>query len=271
MSISRVLSAAVLIVIVGGTIWFLPPWATLALAALAAMLAAVELCGLARSAGSTAPPLLAATAAALSAMSISAATATPNAASSEAFAVVAIAATLAAGLATLASTRPGPAVFASMATLLLAPLYVGVPLGTIAWIRAAHGPAALVWLIAVISLSDTAQYYTGTMFGRRKLSPIVSPGKTVEGAVGGFVAAYITGALLAPWALPFTSAMSAGILALGLALFGIGGDLFESLLKRSAGQKDSSTLIPGHGGVLDRIDAYLFAAPVFYVYLRYLS
>ena len=65
--------------------------------------------------------------------------------------------------------------------------------------------------------------------------------------------------------------MSAGIVALLLALFGIAGDLFESLLKRSAGQKDSSTLIPGHGGVLDRIDAYLFAGPIFFIYLRYFS
>ena len=89
-------------------------------------------------------------------------------------------------------------------------LLFGVPLGTVAGIRAAHGPTALVWLIAVISLSDTAQYYAGTMFGRRKLSPVVSPGKTVEGAVGGFVAAYITGALLAPWALPSMGVMSAG-------------------------------------------------------------
>ena len=167
MSITRVLSAAVLVVVVGGTVWFLPPWATLALAVLAAMLAAVELCGLARSAGSTASPLLAAAAAALSAIAISGvATPAANVASAEAFAVVAIAATVAAGLATLASTMPGPAVFASMAALLLAPLYIGIPLGAIAGIRAAHGPAALVWLIAVISLSDTAQYYTGTMFGR---------------------------------------------------------------------------------------------------------
>ena len=271
MSITRVLSALVLIVVVGGTIWFLPSWATLVLATIAAMLAAIELCGLTRALGSTAPPLLAASAAALGAIAIAGgASAIPNASGSEAFIVFSIAATLAAGLATLAMTIPGAAVLVSMATLLLAALYVGVPLGAIAWIRAAHGPAALVWLIAVISLSDTSQYYTGTTLGRRKLSPIVSPGKTVEGAIGGFVAAFVTGAVLAPWAMPSRGIVSAGILALILALFGIGGDLFESLLKRSAGQKDSSTLIPGHGGVLDRIDAYLFAGPVFFVYLRYL-
>ena len=71
--------------------------------------------------------------------------------------------------------------------------------------------------------------------------------------------------------LPGTPLVMAAVLAVVLAVVGIGGDLFESLLKRSVGAKDSSALIPGHGGLLDRIDAYLFAAPVFYLYLRYLA
>jgi len=270
-SITRVLSAIVLVLVVGGTIWFLPPAATILLAMIASALAAIELCALARAAGSTAPPLLAATAAALGTLAIAGpAAALTNAAMGDAFPLITIAATIAAGLATLALTSPGPPVYASMAVLLLAPLYVGVPLGTIAWIRATHGPPVLVWLIAVISLSDTAQYYTGTTLGRHKLSPVVSPGKTVEGAIGGFVGAYVTGALLASWALPGVSVLRAGLIALGLALFGIAGDLFESLLKRSVGAKDSSAMIPGHGGVLDRIDAYLFAGPAFFIVLRYL-
>src|SRR4030095_1881521 len=120
----------------------------------------------------------------------------------------------------------------------------------------------------VIALSDSAQYYTGRAFGRRKLSPLISPAKTIEGALGGLLVAAHAGALLGPSLLPVPLSLAAAAgCALLLAGFGIAGDLFESLLKRSAGVKDSSNLIPGHGGILDRIDAYLFAAPVFYFWL----
>jgi phosphatidate cytidylyltransferase len=179
--------------------------------------------------------------------------------------------TIASGLITLGSTTPGPAVYVSIAVLLLAPLYVGLPLGTLAWIQGMYGPKVFIWLVGVIALSDSAQYYAGTLWGRRKLAPVVSPGKTVEGAIGGLVIAPIAGLLIGRWAMPQLTMLETAVLAIGLALFGMAGDLFESLIKRSAGVKDSSTLIPGHGGVLDRIDAYLFAAPVFYLFLRYIA
>ena len=125
-------------------------------------------------------------------------------------------------------------------------------------------------LMTTVMVSDTAQYYSGRAFGRHLLAPSISPKKTIEGAAGGFVVgtAFFVG--VGAWWLP---SMAIGVrLGLGLALvaLGIAGDLFESMLKRSAGVKDSSTLIPGHGGVLDRIDALLFAAPVYYIVLRYL-
>ena len=118
-----------------------------------------------------------------------------------------------------------------------------------------------------VIVSDTAQYYTGRLLGRRLLAPAISPKKTIEGAVGGFV----FGALF------FTASAHGGCLAsVGrpcraghrVVALGIAGDLFESMLKRSAGVKDSSALIPGHGGILDRIDALLFAAPFFYIVLK---
>ncbi len=126
------------------------------------------------------------------------------------------------------------------------------------------------WPSAII-VSDSAQYYTGRAFGRRLLAPAISPKKTVEGAIGGVLfggAAMVLGGLrVFPVAsVPMLVLMSAAVVALGIV-----GDLFESLLKRSAGVKDSSSLIPGHGGVLDRIDSWLFAGPVFYVFVRYLQ
>jgi phosphatidate cytidylyltransferase len=265
----RIVSASVLIAVVGSTVFLLPPWATLVLAALAAGAAGAELAGLARALGARVPALFAAAAASAATVALAAPEYFPGRVSPESLPTLLLAATIAAGLLILASTPPGPEVYTGAAALLLAPAYVGLPLGTLAAIHAMRGPKTLVWLIVVIAASDSAQYYTGRAFGRRKLAPLVSPGKTIEGAIGGFVAAPIAAMALAPWGLAGAPLHLAALAGLILAAFGIAGDLFESLLKRGAGMKDSSTLIPGHGGVLDRIDAYLFAAPVFYLILRF--
>ena len=125
----------------------------------------------------------------------------------------------------------------------------------------------------MIATSDTAQYYVGTTMGRRRLAPVVSPGKTIEGGMGGLVAGAIVAGVSGPRLVPAFGLSAVDWAAIGatLALAGIVGDLFESLLKRGAGVKDASALIPGHGGALDRIDSYLFAGPVFYVVLRALA
>ena len=132
----------------------------------------------------------------------------------------------------------------------------------------AERPRALFLLmLTVIVVSDTAQYYTGRAFGRRPLAPAISPKKTVEGAIGGLV--FGTLAMLAGGRCggsPSAALDARSCSAPRWSRSGIAGDLFESMLKRSAGVKDSSTLIPGHGGVLDRIDALLFAAPVYYMF-----
>jgi phosphatidate cytidylyltransferase len=123
-------------------------------------------------------------------------------------------------------------------------------------------------LLATVVVSDSAQYYTGRLFGRRPLAPAISPKKTIEGAIGGviFGTAFLTivGALV----LPFSGYGPLIVLGLLIVSLGICGDLFESRLKRTAGMKDSSALIPGHGGVLDRVDALLFAVAPFYLYIR---
>jgi phosphatidate cytidylyltransferase len=149
----------------------------------------------------------------------------------------------------------------------LAPWYIGLPMGMLAGIHAAGGRWVTLLLIGTIVVSDSAQYYTGRAFGRRPLAPVISPKKTVEGAIGGVVfgTLFVVFFELAGLNRDLTWRIMLGMMIVTL---GIVGDLFESKLKRSSGIKDSSSLIPGHGGVLDRIDALLFAAPAFYLYMR---
>jgi phosphatidate cytidylyltransferase len=142
------------------------------------------------------------------------------------------------------------------------------------------GMLALVSLIAVVKMSDTGQYTAGKLFGRHKLSPVVSPGKTWEGAAGGLVFAVFAACIVFGWAAqhivgtPFglkvyASPMDVARLvafAASLTAAGIVGDLAESLLKRDASVKDSSSWLPGFGGVLDLLDSLLGAAPVAYVF-----
>jgi phosphatidate cytidylyltransferase len=150
-----------------------------------------------------------------------------------------------------------------------APLYIGLPLGLLVATRWTLGREAALLVILTVAISDTAQYYVGRLFGRHLLAPVISPKKTVEGALGGFFGATAALVILGHWWLPHMSLPARLVLGVAIAAVGIVGDLFESLLKRSVGVKDASAVIPGHGGVLDRIDALLFAAPVFYVFVKY--
>jgi len=250
--------------ILGGVVWAAPWWATLALASVVAALAGVELAHLARAVDASVPaPIVAAAAVAVCA------TVPIGMADGGALAGVLLALIVAGGVVTLAGGPPAPSRITAAAVTLMAPLYVGLPLGALAWICLTYGPRPATFVVAVIAVSDSIQYFAGRAFGRRRLAPAVSPAKTVEGALGGLLAAGVVGALLGPrWGQAGSPLVGAGLGA-GLALLGILGDLFESLLKRSAGVKDSSALIPGHGGVLDRIDAYLFAIPAYVSFLRY--
>jgi phosphatidate cytidylyltransferase len=155
--------------------------------------------------------------------------------------------------------------FEQAAIDLVAPIYVGAPLGMLVALQNLTGPKGTLLLMATIVVSDTAQYYTGRAFGRRPLAPTISPKKTVEGAIGGVLIATAFMAIAMTVLFPATPVVVRVLLGLVVVFLGITGDLFESRLKRLAGMKDSSHLIPGHGGVLDRIDALLFAIPVFYL------
>jgi phosphatidate cytidylyltransferase len=125
----------------------------------------------------------------------------------------------------------------------------------------------VVFLAAVVQMSDVLQYVWGKLFGRTKVAPVLSPSKTVEGLVGGVLSATGLGMGLW-WATPFTPWEAAG-LALVVALMGFFGGLVMSAIKRDAGVKDYGDLIAGHGGMMDRVDSLAFAAPVFFHLVRY--
>jgi phosphatidate cytidylyltransferase len=143
-----------------------------------------------------------------------------------------------------------------------------MPLGMLVAVHALLGWRATLLLLGTVVVSDSAQYYSGRLLGRRPLAPSISPKKTIEGAIGGVIFGTVFMVLAGARVLP--SSTLAPLIGLGIfvVLVGICGDLFESRLKRTAGIKDSSSLIPGHGGVLDRIDALLFAVVPFYLFVR---
>jgi len=150
------------------------------------------------------------------------------------------------------------------------PLYLGAGMSTLALLKkdgGADGPGFVVLTLMLSWLSDTGAYFAGRFLGRHKLYEAVSPKKTVEGAIGGLFAA-VGGALLGSFfylrSLPIVDGVILGIVAGGLGQL---GDLGESLLKRSTGVKDSGGIVPGHGGILDRVDALLVTASLTYLYV----
>lgn len=167
---------------------------------------------------------------------------------------------------------------ATFATTTFGALYVGL-LGFVARLAMTDAPvdrstilgglgperAWILVLVLVVWTFDTAAYFTGRRFGRHPFMHHISPSKTLEGVVGGFAAAALVGAILvAALGRPWLAGLVFGI---ALAAAAQAGDLAESMLKRAAGVKESGRLIPGHGGMLDRVDSFLFAAPVAYFYV----
>jgi phosphatidate cytidylyltransferase len=158
----------------------------------------------------------------------------------------------------------------SSAIAIMATLYVGMLGGSLIRLRNDFwpniGPKLVFFLLLVVWLGDAGAYYVGKQFGRHPMSPRISPNKTIEGGIGGIITAIITAVVIHFTffkEFPLVHAIVAGIV---LSLAGVIGDLAESMWKRSAAVKDSGTLIPGHGGFLDRFDSIFFTAPILYVY-----
>ncbi|MGD8226504.1 MAG: phosphatidate cytidylyltransferase [Desulfobacteraceae bacterium] len=149
-------------------------------------------------------------------------------------------------------------------------LYVCLPLSLFIFIdRHPRGNMWIFFLLAVIFLSDTGAFYVGRSFGKHKLYPTVSPGKTWEGAVGGVLGSLLAAFLFSYFFSIYKINFVIICLAASLSVCGQIGDLAESMLKRRYGVKDSGKILPGHGGLLDRIDGLLFSIPVLYIFLTW--
>ena len=259
---TRALSGAALIALAVGVVWFAPDSVFQLVAAVLATLSVRELVVLAGASDLRVSmfPVLIATLLTASTVGMQ---------SGYALEVALMAAFVAIGLGALGSWRGGANALATVSAALFPALYIGLPIGALVAVRTFAGPRVLFLLMLTVMVSDTAQYYTGRAFGTRPLAPAISPKKTVEGAIGGFVFGTALFVAVGAWWVPGMPILFRAALGLAVVALGIAGDLFESMLKRSAGVKDSSALIPGHGGVLDRIDALLFAAPVYYIVLKY--
>jgi phosphatidate cytidylyltransferase len=267
--VTRVLSGTALLLLVLGAVWLVPPLAFLAIAELLLLLALVEYRQLAAASGLDLPVAPCYAAAMLMCLVFAQVPFGRDALAAPAIDLVLVTAIVALGVLTMSQWHGDRDALARVGVAVFPSLYLGLPIGTIVSIRESRGAAALLLLMLTVIVSDTAQYYTGRLMGRRPLAPEVSPKKTIEGAVGGFLFGGAFFVIAGAWWLPGVPIGLRALLAMAVVALGIAGDLFESMLRRSAGVKDSSSLIPGHGGVLDRVDALLFAAPVYYLVLKY--
>ena len=175
---------------------------------------------------------------------------------------------------------PHQAMLPSLGNSLIGQLYIAVPLALAIRLTLVADPFSsmtqyngllLLAVFIFIWVNDTGAYLVGSRWGKRRLAPSISPKKSVEGSIGGLLLVLLSAVILRLLLLPELSWLSILLIAAVVAIFGTIGDLFESSLKRQAGVKDSGKLIPGHGGILDRIDSLLLAVPAVYLLLAFLD
>jgi phosphatidate cytidylyltransferase len=262
----RLLTAAVGVPLALAAIFLLPGWAFFLVCAAAMTGAAVEFARLARGAAPHAPwwalPLLVPPAAAMLAWGL-----TDGVAVDGYWALgFATATTVGLGVLVLLARTPVAEALVGLGGLAFGLSYFAAPTAALYRLQR-HDPWILFLLLAIVWLGDTAAYYIGTRFGRHRLAPVVSPKKSWEGALAGLA---VSIASVAAWSIWRLERLDLLLLAIGAAtaLASQLGDLVQSLLKRAAHVKDSGGLLPGHGGLWDRMDAMLFAAPVLLVLLE---
>lgn len=264
--LQRVLSAVVFLPIFWVIVKVLGVWPYLALVLAAALAGLLELCALAEARGHRVPRALAV----LVTLVILASFATSQVRLEYGL----LLALVAIPLAMLARGGDWAPVIGDIGVTLFAATFVGVFFGYLMELRLLtdlpkgdeNGSDLVFLLFLVVWASDTAAYYVGRLLGRHPLAPAVSPRKTVEGAVGGLAGALLAAFVARAWFMNRLDVADCAILGVALGVVGMAGDLVESMLKRGAGVKDSARLVPGHGGLLDRVDSLLYAAPVLYYY-----
>ena len=276
----RVLTAAILIPLVIAAIWWGPTWLVAGLAAAVAIVAMLEFFTMGERLGSKAYGFWTC----LAAVGIFAQQwYASQAATSSTFGNVIYVArspqvtiewvlfmfVIGTAIIALGSDRPLSEVFSSISVSAAGLVMIVLPFSAVVRLRgvAEIGPQLLLFTLVLVWIGDTAAYFVGRSFGRWKLSPQVSPNKTWEGAVANLLGALVVGLLFGYW----TGIEPVHMLAMaGLgSIAGQMGDLFESAFKRSAGVKDSGAILPGHGGMLDRIDALILAAPTVWYYFQW--
>jgi phosphatidate cytidylyltransferase len=264
----RILTAIVALPVLLYAVWSEIPYFFVALTAIAILLALGEFYNLASKVGCR-PQIIPGCAAALLVVACFV--------YGEPFWVAAVVSTLAIVSLAAALARPDEMSksLASVSATVFGVVYVALLASFLVGVRMIQTPESrlasklLTMFFAMVMMTDTGAYYTGRSIGRHKLAPRVSPGKTVEGAVGGFITAIITGPLCRWIFFPEIGLLNAMALGATVGVFGQVGDLAESMLKRGSGVKDSGNLLPGHGGMLDRVDSILFCAPLLYYYSRF--
>lgn len=165
----------------------------------------------------------------------------------------------------------------NIGSLLISAFYISFSIGALVGIREFYnyneflyvqGGYLVISIFATIWICDSAAYFLGSAFGKHKLFPRVSPNKSWEGAVAGFLFSILTMMFINYFLIDFLTMVDALVIGIIIGIFGQVGDLVESLIKRTAGVKDSSSIIPGHGGIFDRFDSLIFVSPIIYVYLN---
>jgi phosphatidate cytidylyltransferase len=170
----------------------------------------------------------------------------------------------------LAISQNLPSTISSMGILLFGILYIGFLFPHVSLIRnMADGRAWVLFLIVTVWAGDIFAFLSGSLIGKHKLYPKISPNKTYEGLGGAIVGSILVALVYSHFFIPRMDVGICVLVAIGLTILGQLGDFTESMLKRSAQVKDSGSLIPGHGGMLDRMDSFLFSAPSFHYFLLY--
>ena len=168
------------------------------------------------------------------------------------------------------ASRQGDPEMASIAKIVWGLIYISVFMSCFILLRALdHGPYWILFIVVLAFSGDVAAFYTGKLWGKNKLLPAISPNKTSEGFIGLIAGSMIGCGLYGYFFLPRVSLLHIFCMAFFGSIIGQLGDLFESAVKREAGKKDSGGLLPGHGGILDRIDCLLFIAPFIYYFITY--